>query len=391
MVMVFPGLSMAENTLKRQIDTKRSEIHHLEKRLKQTMRDINRLKIKEGTVIDRLHAVEERITTLRRELEDLETQKEETAAQVSETESALSLAESRLIQRQDEVAERLRTIYKRGRLTDIELVLSSDSFSGLLRRSHYLTLIGQQDRLDCERIAAEREEITRLKTSLEGRYHTLETVVEETDRKNRALIGEQEQHKAILTTLRGDITAKQKAQRNLEAAKQASVSRLSQLITDYQASLRKKRQKRAPVSHSSSVDNHTTFSGSPGDLLWPVQGRIISSFGRHVDERLGTITFNRGIDIAVAPGSDVRAVAPGRVVTVDWLRGYGNLLLLHHGGDYFTIYAHLSRIRVVPGQDVGRGEVIASSGDSGSLDGPKLHFEVLKGKEALNPLAWLNR
>ncbi|MBI4530625.1 MAG: peptidoglycan DD-metalloendopeptidase family protein [Candidatus Latescibacteria bacterium] len=391
MLILFSGMALAEKDLKGQIETKKSEIRGLEKRLKQTKREIHHLKVKEGVTVDQLRTLEKRIDTLRQELMGLKVQEEETATQISETESELALAESQILQRQREMAERSRAIYKRGRLTDIELALSSRSFVSLLRRSYYLTLVGRQDRLDCERIAAEREEIARLKTSLQDRHRALTTVTEEIDRKNRAMLDTQEHQKALLATLRGNIAAKQQAERNLEAERQKSASRLSQLIADYQASLRKKQQKKTPALRSSPPDTRSAFSASRGGLPWPVNGRVLRSFGRHVNERLGTVTFNRGIDIAATPGSDVRAVAPGQVVMIDWMRGYGNLLLLHHSGDYFTVYAHLSDIRVASGQDVDRGDIIALSGDSGSLDGPKLHFEVLKGNEALDPLAWLSR
>ena len=102
-----------------------------------------------------------------------------------------------------------------------------------------------------------------------------------------------------------------------------------------------------------------------------------------------TVTFNRGVDIAVAEGTEVHAAAGGTVALTEWIRGYGKVLLMHHGGGYFTLCGHLSEILVVQGDRVLEGDVVAISGETGSLDGPKLHFEVLMGKEAQDPLEWL--
>jgi septal ring factor EnvC (AmiA/AmiB activator) len=90
-------------------------------------------------------------------------------------------------------------------------------------------------------------------------------------------------------------------------------------------------------------------------------------------------------------GTGVTAVAAGQTVMVDWFRGYGKFVLLYHGTDYFTLYGCLSEVLVPVGSVVEEGQVIARSGDTGTLGQPMLHFEVLEGKEALDPLDWLSR
>ena len=120
-------------------------------------------------------------------------------------------------------------------------------------------------------------------------------------------------------------------------------------------------------------------------FAWPVQGNVISGFG----PKAGGF-YNDGINIAVRPGTPVRAAENGVVTYVgNELRGFGNLLLLRHEGGWVTAYAHAERIGVKPGDIVRRGQVIARAGRSGRVSHPQLHFEIRKGRQAVNPLRHL--
>jgi septal ring factor EnvC (AmiA/AmiB activator) len=130
------------------------------------------------------------------------------------------------------------------------------------------------------------------------------------------------------------------------------------------------------------------LEGNKADLIWPVQGLIIRPFGSRRDERGVTIT-NPGIDIKASYGTGVRAADRGKVIYVSWLRGYGQFVIVDHGQSYYTLYANLSSISVEIGDDVTAGQVIAEVGDSGTLEGPRLHFELRHKKEQLNPVDWL--
>jgi septal ring factor EnvC (AmiA/AmiB activator) len=128
-----------------------------------------------------------------------------------------------------------------------------------------------------------------------------------------------------------------------------------------------------------------------GQLPWPADGRVIAGFGREIHPRFGTETLRTGIDIEAAEGAPIRAVAPGTVAYRGWLRGYGNLVVLDHGDGYHTLYAHASDVLVDEGDQVMRGELIGRVGDSGSVEGPRLHFEVRNQSRAEDPQLWLRR
>ncbi len=116
---------------------------------------------------------------------------------------------------------------------------------------------------------------------------------------------------------------------------------------------------------------------------WPLSGRLTSRFG----PRNGS--FHDGIDIAAPVGTPVRAAASGRVIFSDALRGYGNVVIVKHANGFTTVYAHHRRNLVKDGQIVRRGEIIGEVGETGRVTGPSLHFEVRSGKNARNPLHYL--
>ncbi len=130
------------------------------------------------------------------------------------------------------------------------------------------------------------------------------------------------------------------------------------------------------------------LAASKGDLVWPARGKIIRGFGTLKDKR-GIELTNPGIDIEAKSGADVLSAASGVVIYINWLRGYGQFIILDHGLGYYTLYANLSDVLVESGDHVKAGELIALVGDSGSLEGPKLHFEVRYKKDQLNPMEWL--
>jgi murein DD-endopeptidase MepM/ murein hydrolase activator NlpD len=125
--------------------------------------------------------------------------------------------------------------------------------------------------------------------------------------------------------------------------------------------------------------------------LWPVEGRVMSSFGDRADPFSGEEARHTGIDLSAPMGTIVRAAADGIVVHAEWMSGYGRLVVIDHGNGLQTFYGHLSRFEVVPGEEIRRGDVIARSGASGRVTSPHLHYEVRMGGIPVNPYKYLAR
>ncbi|MBM4439362.1 MAG: peptidoglycan DD-metalloendopeptidase family protein [Candidatus Rokubacteria bacterium] len=131
------------------------------------------------------------------------------------------------------------------------------------------------------------------------------------------------------------------------------------------------------------------FGSLRGRLIWPTDGKIVAGFGAQVHPRFGTKTFKNGVDIEAAQGTEVGAVYAGHVIYTGWFKGYGNLIILDHGNDYVTLYAHVKEILVKEGDDVRQGHKIATVGDTGALAGPRLYFEVRYQGKPQDPEQWL--
>lgn len=133
------------------------------------------------------------------------------------------------------------------------------------------------------------------------------------------------------------------------------------------------------------------FSLQKGRLMPPVPGKIISRFGIRQTGDYKSFTFQSGIDIRGEQGEPVRSVFKGNVVYAQWLKGYGNMVIIDHGENYYTLYAHLHEMFRKTGDAVDTGEVIATVGDTGSLKGVRLHFELRHHGKPVDPLEWLNK
>ncbi len=140
-----------------------------------------------------------------------------------------------------------------------------------------------------------------------------------------------------------------------------------------------------------SPSGNDSFSSNQGRLMIPASGKIISKFGPSRTGDYKSFTFQKGIDIKVKKGEPVKSVFNGKVLFAQWLKGYGNLMVIDHGSNYYTLYAHVEEIFKQKGQAVKTGEIIAAAGDTGSIKGTCLHFEIRHRGKAVDPMNWLKK
>ena len=133
------------------------------------------------------------------------------------------------------------------------------------------------------------------------------------------------------------------------------------------------------------------FAALKGLLMMPVKGKIVSFFGHYKDRRFNVTQFQSGINIRADRGEPIRAVYSGQTLFSSWFKGFGNMIIIDHGDHYYTVYAHLEEQFKSKGDPVEAGEVIATVGDTGSLTGAGLHFEVRHHGKPMNPLGWIKK
>jgi murein DD-endopeptidase MepM/ murein hydrolase activator NlpD len=288
-----------------------------------------------------------------------------------------------LTERKQRLARTLRAMYERGTPTTAELMLRTASVRYALSHFKYMELLARNNERLLREIRQQEEFLAATNARLTQTLVELTANAQETRQEKEELATAQRAQQTALKRVRQQRAEYQAALADLAAAEKKVQSVI--------AALEKKRQAAQAAGRPAETFPDIGFARLRGAMPWPVRGPVMTGFGNQTHPKYGTVTFNGGLDIAAPEGAPVRVVARGQVEYAKWTDGYGRTIIVNHGGGYYTVYAHLSEILVAEAQSVEPGTVIGRVGDTGSLDGVKLHFEVWERSEAVNPRAWLGR
>jgi murein DD-endopeptidase MepM/ murein hydrolase activator NlpD len=270
--------------------------------------------------------------------------------------------------------QRLVNIYKQGDPSTIDVLLEAKSFDDVISQVDYLGAIAKQDKSIAHAVATSKHRVAaaRAKTRASRAQVRLE---------QKVLVGRAQQVqilRAQLVTSQGRLSGARNAKSGALAATRKAIS---EEVGESQALAAASAALAARLSHTS--DGSPPPPGDAPHFIWPVSGPITSPFGM----RWGTL--HPGIDIGVPSGTPVHAAAGGKVVWCGWMSGYGNLVMIDHGGGYATAYGHNTRVAVSCGEEVAQGQVISYSGCTGFCTGPHVHFEVRVNGTPVDPLTYL--
>lgn len=327
------------------------------------------LSSQERSITRALGELDESIARLDAEGDALDKRARAASANANKAAQNAARLNAELEQTQERLALRLRALFRLGPTADLELILGSRSLKDLVWRRAVLRRLAAADadlaqQVETRRTQAleQRAEMQRLGQELERARtaHAEVLLVAQRARLNRE------------ETLRQVAEQKGAEQRRLEDLA-ASRRRLQQVMEDLPPALDAK-----------------GFAALRGRLPWPTQGTVERRFGQPLDGQ-GDARMHSGITLAAPLGQQVTCVASGRVVHAGWLRGFGQILIVDHGDGFHTLMAHLSRVNVNAGDMVQNGDVVAYVGDSESLEGPRLYFELRAKGRPVDPLKWLQR
>jgi len=307
---------------------------------------------------------------------------------------------------------RLRDVYKRGPLYNLEVLLSAQSFGGLVARYkvlHMLTLrdrslVGSVERLR-DRIAQQRTQMVRLQEEIE---RSKQEKAQEEDRlrgleaqRGRSISVAVQQTKVVRnrlasierteSRLRGVIAGLEDVRRRSEAAAAASAAAARAAAARRAAapSAPGSRVAAAPATRAAAPAASTIRTADFGKLDWPVDGTILYRFGRTVTPENTTLRWN-GIGIQTARGTPVKAISAGEVVVSENIGTYGLTVIVQHGAGDYSVYGSLSSASVAKGARVQKGQVVGDVGTSDPDMPPHLHFEIRRSRgAAVDPLDWL--
>ena len=360
----------AINALKTEISQLRSKIKTAESR--------------ERSASSRISSLDEEISLTAKLIQSLKNEEEKTRKRILQLKSDILKNENELEALRFRYKKRVVNSYLKGRMTDLEKVFSSTTWRQAIYRTQYLKIISDIEKKLTNQIEKLLINISQQKLELEAALRDNLNLTRDKQQQISSYRDMRINREKELNRIRND----KKALSNYIDEKEAGITQLESIIKKvledkarFERELRIRKQQEALKTKS--------FKALKGQLPWPADGRIIAKFGRQWNPKLKTTTENPGIDIKGQPGSAIRTVLGGVVTTITYIRGYGTTIIVDHGGGFYTVYSHVTNIQTVVDGQVRNGDVIAYMGDSGSINGSKLHFEIWGKGQKLDPEKWL--
>ncbi|MFN3200467.1 MAG: murein hydrolase activator EnvC family protein [Bradymonadia bacterium] len=323
---------------------------------------------REDQLADAMEALDREIIDALQAGEALEKKASTAEAALVDVSDRLTALSARVTVKRARLKRRLRARHQVGQAGLLKVLLSAEGPTEIVRRQSHLERVVAHDLALMSSLSADERALAEAQRERQGRLDEL------------AAVGE----------------ARQQHSQSLEAArrlKSRAVDRIRRERRLMRQLVRQQQRARAQLPRGlMNTPGQVVGDGmaaEAGRLLWPVVGEVSRGFGPQVDATLGTRTVSKGWEIVAAARAPVRAVYAGTVVYAGWYKGFGNLVMLDHGDRHHTLYAHLAVVNQAKGARVEQGDIIGHVGDTASLRGPMLYFEIRGHGEALDPAAWL--
>jgi septal ring factor EnvC (AmiA/AmiB activator) len=355
------------------------DLEGIQRKIETEKRGISQVQKREGSILQSLGRIETELEKRNRELKIANGRMNAISQEMARKETETHRIVASIGERRELLKQRAVALYRWYKGVNPLVILGGDVSLGVfLQRKRYLEATVAFDRDLVEKLS---EEIRRQKTlavelaekkkQLEGQREALREAKESVRRSA-------EEKKQILASLRREKATRAQALKELEQA----ALRLQKMMDEIS---------RRAVAKPHEAPAGLGLDGMRGKLEWPVRGEVTSAFGKSKHPEFAAEVFRRGIEIEAPLGQEIKAVEKGRVAFADRFAGYGKMVILDHGERFFTIYAHLSEILKKTGDEIGRGEVLGLVGDSDSLAGVKLYFEMRKDGRSVDPMPWFRR
>ena len=346
--------STERRAVREKLATQRAALALIESRKVSALEVLEMVEQRAATSAQRVKVLERDLALFRRRLAVAEQEDEVTREVLREQLRRLS--------------PRLWSMYRLMRRRPLEVLLDAKDFSALVWRSRALRATLEEDLTQLrsvQRVARLRHQVAAELRRLQGSLDVRLDFLREQATLARA---QQEALEEVVGSIKGEAELARRMVRELEQAD----ADLGQVLQDMHE---------GPATSG--------FGALKGKLPYPAPGVIEVGFGRVVNPRFNTVTVQKGVDIRAPAGAPVQAVAEGTVAYAGWLRGYGNLLILDHGGGYHSLLAHLAQVLPQVGDRVAAGAHVGEVGDTGSLKGAYLYFEIRRAGQAVDPAPWL--
>jgi len=349
----------------------KKELGMLNSKIKKQTRSLKKIGLKEFSVLKKQGVLDDQLKAKSRELKIYDLNLNINENKIKNINHAIDQNKNQVNLQEIAVVNRLRMIYKEGSMFPVKLLFSADGFTDVLRRIKYLEKIAAYDTVMFNKYGQQINILASEKNNLLIANNEILFFENKVKVKKAEIIKERRNKAQFLARLIKDKLSNKKLKDELVK----SSNKLNQLIHRLEGK----------IIEGEGLD----ISDKRGRLLPPVKGRFLNLFGRVKDNKYNTHIVYNGVNIASRKGTPVRNVFNGKVLYTGKLEGYGNIVIIGHGKEYHSLYGHLDDIITKVGKTVLPGQIIGRSGDTGSIIGESLYFEIRYKGLAIEPTAWL--
>ncbi|WP_455388543.1 murein hydrolase activator EnvC family protein [Petrachloros mirabilis] len=378
LALCLPTGSSADS-IGEKIDKERKSLEQLKDRIEEKRRQADEASKKRESILQGIQTLDERHMRYRQTHQEISRKLRKKDQEIEAINVQLSRLGESVRERQDAILARLRVQYMEGRLGHWKTLLASDSYGDFQRRLRYLSAVSERDYSLIETFKSDMARMQEAERQREEARVGILAYKRTTEKQLKEIKAVKREKKVYLTKLTQEKESYERALQELER----SASRIDNLLREL--------ENRRRASAAKPPTGTLAPRGVKGGLPWPADGTVITFFGRQKHPTFNTYVQRRGIEIKTTDGSAIHAVMPGNVVYADWLKGYGLVIILDHANGFFSLYAHASKILTSVGAQVGSGQAIGETGDTGMTGENTLYFELREGAEPVDPLQWLAR
>jgi septal ring factor EnvC (AmiA/AmiB activator) len=379
-LLVFPaGQKLKAQDQSSQIEEIKKQSEDINRKIEKRREKIQKFTHTESDIIYRLNQADRLLNQTRNRVSVLERKISRIEKKMTETRRSSEILMRQLKVNEEYVASRMVALYKLKWLGTFHVLASAESLHELLKRKTAIERILTYDQQVIADLMANRMNLKTVQSQLEAQRDTKRQKATEYQRQIEQMAIERRKRSKLLAAVRRE-----------KSVHLAAIESLKQAATD----LNKKMKNLSAEPLARTTQEFTAsepFRAYKGLLKMPVKGRIVSLFGKFKNTQYKVLNFRSGIEIQTERGEPIQAVYAGKILYADWFKGYGNMIIIDHGESYYTVYAHIEEIFKNAGDVVETGEVMATVGDTGSITGSKLYFEVRHHGKPLDPMQWLER
>jgi septal ring factor EnvC (AmiA/AmiB activator) len=387
LALVLPVLLFGQEDIDRQLKNNRSQLEKVKGEITRLKNKIKATSTQTASILGQLKSLDREVELIDQAQMLLERESRLLNTKISTTKKRLTEHNASLKDLQEHYRKRVLHNYKYGKLQTLELLFTAGSINRALVRYKYLRYFADQEKRLVEKIKTNIAVISELEKSLNKQLSDHKNTLKEKERQRDEYIVRKNEKTALVARLRWNQNTLKQELDNREQEYQR--------LFGFIKALEKQRKEREAARKTEKTEQvfvqFDDFKKAKGKLPWPVPGSVLHKYGKQKHASMKTYTNNTGIDIKANEGQKVRLIFSGQISMVTYLPGYGKTVIAEHGKGYYTVYAHLGEVYVTKGDFLRAGETLGLVGDTGSLEGSKLHFEIYESENTVNPLYWLKK